>query len=215
MRVLAVIPTHDRTEFYREAIDSVYMQTRQADELVVTGNVGPGINTNDSLADRLNHAISRSNCEAFVILCDDDQLKPDFIERTARLMEESGVDIVYTDCSVFGDRDCEAYALGEWNQVNIDRNTVPLVTTLCTKAAWQRAGGFEDVPLFDWDFWWKCFHTGATAKWLKAPLFRHRDHGSQAAKQIDRDELRRIIQRRHRELKAKISSGGRLCLTLP
>jgi glycosyltransferase involved in cell wall biosynthesis len=130
MRVLVVIPTHDRTEFYREAIDSVFMQTRQADELVVTGNVGPGVLTNASLADRINDAISRSDCDAFVILCDDDQLKPDYIERTAKLMEESGVDIVYTDCTVFGDRDCEASALGEWNQTNIDRNTVPLVTSL-------------------------------------------------------------------------------------
>lgn len=208
MNVLVIIPTHDRTEFYREAIDSVFVQTRQADELVITGNVGPGVITNASLADRINQAIEQSHCDAFVILCDDDQLKPDYIERTARAMELTGVDVVYTDCQLFGYHVGVGQALGEWTRQNIDRNTVPLVTSLCSRRAWVRAGGFEDVPFFDWDFWWRCFYTGATAKWIREPLWSYRTYPENSAKRDYLELSRKEALARQDALRKKLPPSG-------
>jgi hypothetical protein len=205
MKVLVIIPTHDRKEFYHEAIDSVARQTRQADELIVIGNVGPGIITDASLTERLNWAIERSDCDAFLILCDDDKLDPHYIERTSRGMELTGVDIVYTNCSFFGDRTGTGAALGEWTKKNIDDNTVPLITSLCSKAAWARAGGFEDAPFFDWDFWWRCFYTGSTAKWIKEPLFWYRDHAGQTGKSIDWESQRKAMKLRQQEYRNRMS----------
>lgn len=180
MRVLVIIPTHDRLDFYEEAIESVMAQTRAADRLVVTGNVGPGIITDAPLAERLNVTIeAATDCDAFVMLSDDDTLHPEFLARTVAAMEREQVDIVYTDCMIFGAQNCQGYALGEWTKENIDRNTVPLVTSLCRKKAWRKVGGFANVPFFDWDYWWRCFYSGATAYWLREPLWNYRKHAGQ------------------------------------
>lgn len=203
MKLLVIIPTHDRTEFYDDAIASVERQTRTADKLVVTGNVGPGIITEACLADKLNAAIEASDCDAFSVLCDDDLLDASFLERTSQVMEEKNVDIVYTDCKIIGRRNCLGSALGEWNQTNIERNTVPLVTSLCRKAAWKRAGGFKDVPFFDWHFWWCCWHTGATAYWLKEPLFIYREHDTQFSKQSDQAKHRSALLDIHNQMRAE------------
>lgn len=178
MRVLIVIPTQGkRTEMLAEAIESVENQTSGACQLIVTCGDG-------SLAERLNVAIESSDCEAFAVLCDDDKLDSEFIGRTTAAMTRELVDIVYTDCHIFGDRNCPGGALGKWSAENLERNTVPLVTSLCTKRAWKNAGGFRDVKFFDWDFWKRCYHSGATAYWLKEPLFWYRDHKGQASKSI-------------------------------
>jgi GT2 family glycosyltransferase len=39
VKLLVVVPIHDRTEFIGEALDSIAQQTRLPDEVVVTGNV--------------------------------------------------------------------------------------------------------------------------------------------------------------------------------
>jgi hypothetical protein len=204
MKVLVIVPTHDRTEFVAEAIASVMSQTRPADELVITGNIGPGIITDTDLGDRMNQAIENSDCDAFVMLGDDDTLCHGFLERTVAHMEQTGVDIVYTDCNVFGDRNCYGAALGEWTKENIDRNTVPLVTSLCTKSAWRRAGGYANVQLFDWDFWWRCFYSGATASWLRAPLWNYRRHPGQDSNTIDWGVTRDQVLARFDRLRADI-----------
>ena len=78
-----------------------------------------------------------TNCDAFIILCDDDVLLPTCIEETVARMEESGADIVYTE---FGQEQ---------------------VTSLCRKDMWSRTCGFRSVGFFDWDFWWSCLEAGA------------------------------------------------------
>jgi cellulose synthase/poly-beta-1,6-N-acetylglucosamine synthase-like glycosyltransferase len=196
MKVLVVIPTQGkRPEMLAEAVESVKAQTVPVEYAIVCGHT--------PVADRLNSAIDKSNCDAFVVLSDDDKLAPDFIEKT--LAKLDGVDIVYTDCVIFGRRNCKAHALGEWTKKNIDQNTVPLITSLCRKSAWEKAGKYADVPFFDWDFWWRCFYSGATAFWLKEHLWFYRDHEGQGGNSEDLAENRRIILERHAELKRQMA----------
>jgi glycosyltransferase involved in cell wall biosynthesis len=202
MKILVIVPTMpSRAELLKEAIESLEGQTRKADEIVVRSNIddrGAPI----GLAERYNEVLEQSDCDAFLVLCDDDKLDPCYIQKTVDVMEREKVDIVYTDCHIFGDRNMIGHALGEWNRDNIERNTVPLVTSLCKRSAWKKAGGFSSVPFIDWDFWWKCFYTGATAYWLKEPLFWWRDHAGQGSRTENWEKSRQFILNRHDELRS-------------
>lgn len=194
MKVLVIVPVHDRLEFLAEALASIEAQTRRADEVIVTGNllyndVAPRIPaklpvfvtvTQAGIVERLNRAIEVSGCDAFVVLCDDDKLAPTFLERLVGEMERTGVDVVYSDLQVFGERNWYAPAR-EWNEANVNLNATPYVTALCRRRAWQRAGGFHAGDFFDWLFWFRCFYTGATASHLREALFHWRLHDSNIA----------------------------------
>lgn len=198
MRVLVIVPVHDRVEFLAEALASIEAQTRKADEVVVTGNllyddVAPRIPpklptfvtvSQAGIVERLNRAIETGGCDAFAVLCDDDRLAPTFIEKTADAMERTGVDIVYSDLQVFGDRSWYAPAR-DWDELSVNANCTPYVTALCSRRAWERAGGFHPGDFFDWIFWWRCFYTGATALHLKEALFHWRLHSNNIAKAGD------------------------------
>jgi glycosyltransferase involved in cell wall biosynthesis len=165
MKVLVVIPTHDRIQFLDEALQSLEKQTWMANQIVITGNVGPVrpipgctyINSDDNLIDRLNSAIENSDCDAFIILCDDDMLEPEYIEKTVTLMEATNADIVYTEF-----------------------NNEP-VTSLIRKSIWKRVGGFCPIGFFDWDFYLSCHENGAKSIPLREHLFTYRQHEEQMA----------------------------------
>ena len=215
MKVLVVVPIHDRLEFVGEAIESLARQTRLPDEVVVTGNVRPEIPecgldvryvlTEDTLAVRVNQAIRESKCDAFALLCDDDKLDPRYLEKTAQMMERYGHDIVYTDLQRFDGAQNVMRAL-PWTREQIELTTVPFVTSLCKKKRWELAGGYEDVPHFDWDFWWKCFHTGGSAIHLQEPLFFYREHPGQLQYQENLAESRRLLLERHNRIRGSITA---------
>jgi hypothetical protein len=201
MRVLVVIPTcGDRPEMLAEALESVWGQTRPPDVVSIRERYVDGVDI--AIADRVNAAIEESGCDAFLILSDDDKLDPMFIEKTVQTMEETGVDIVYTDCHIFGLNNCTGAALGNWTKENIDRNTVPLITSLCRTSAWLRAGKYFQTWFFDWDFWWRCFYTGATAYWLRQPLFWWRDHASGATRTENLTKSRQMALARFDQLRS-------------
>jgi len=162
MKVLVIIPTHDRTDFLDEAVASIQSQTRPPDEVVIVGNVSHpayrSVYSEAPLADRLNAAIESSTCDAFVILWDDDMFLPTYIEETAAMMEETGADIVYTE---FGREQ---------------------VTSLCRKSMWARTPGFRSVGFFDWDLWWSRLEAGASCVPFGRGLFHYRSHPEQVAR---------------------------------
>ncbi len=206
-RILAVVPTHDRHDFLNEVQATLATQTRQADEIIFTGNVGPGVHSDDPLVVRLNKAIEGSCCNAYFILCDDDLLDPQFIAKTADLMESTGVDIVYTNALLFGNRG-GVWETRAWTQDNIDDNTIPPVTGLCTKDIWRRAGGYQDTPFFDWDFWWRCFYSGAKALKVNEPLFHYRFHPGQEGARLDWNLCRNSMLARINKFKAKMKEDN-------
>ena len=230
MKILVIVPTHNRLEFIPEALASLDHQARPADEVVVTGNVGPGIISDEPFSVRVNDAIEHSDCDAFFILCDDDLLEPTFIEKTVALMEKTGADIVYTDRKEFGSYDFHSatgvlkliYATllrihavffrrivraKKWTRRNIDRDTVPFITSLCKKSAWSTAGGFDEVAFSDWHFWWKCFYSGATAVRLPEPLFLYRRSPGQGGNNVDHAQAREELLAIHETIIAKNGGG--------
>jgi GT2 family glycosyltransferase len=87
MKILVVIPSHQRKELLGEALDSVAAQTHKPDIVVVTGDTRPGRGyrwvefdySTEILATRINRAVAYHECDAFVLLCDDDKLEPTII----------------------------------------------------------------------------------------------------------------------------------------
>ena len=165
MKVLAIVPTHDRLEFLDAALNSLVAQTRPADEVIVIGNVMtptsyPNITymaSDASLATRLNATIDASDCDAYMILSDDDTVLPLFIEKTVGVMKSTGADIVWTEF-----------------------DTIP-VTALFRKSIWKKTGGYCDIGFWDWDFKWSCGTANAYNVHLAEHLFQYNQHPAQVA----------------------------------
>jgi hypothetical protein len=183
-----MIPTQgQRGEMLTEAFRSVRIQTRTANDIVILPGESP-------LYERLNREIDRIDCDAFVVLCDDDKLEPTYLEKTVGRMQETGADIVYTDLRHFGTKDAVWIAPPPGSPP--DPNPLP-VTALCTKAMWRLVGGYTDGPYFDWQFWWKCLNHGAVTAKVNEPLFLYRNHPGQAG-QEDVRLCEEIVRRRYR-----------------
>ena len=206
MNTLVIIPTHDRTGFVDSAVASVLAQTTRPYDILVTGNVAPSLVaarvrceiTEDSISTRVNRAIENSVCDAFVFLCDDDLLSPLFLEYTEAAMSERNVDIVSTYQQGFGLQQT-AWDTEVWGAEIDTCNCIP-VTALCKKEAWRRAGGYrDDGVFFDWDFWWRCYRTGATRYTVKERLFMYRYHDSGAGG--DTEENRNLFRAQRTALK--------------
>ena len=194
MRVLVVVPAQLGRPFLSEALESLSRQTRRADEIIVAIGQTP-------LHERLNDAIDASDCDAFIVLCDDDLLEPTYIEKTVARMVETGADVVYTDLRHFGTRDAVWIAPPPDPTPDPDPNPLP-VTSLCRKSVWAEIGGYTLGPYFDWDFWWSAIDAGATLAKVAEPLFLYRNHLGQASitqTQESINECEAIIRQRHQK----------------
>jgi Glycosyl transferase family 2 len=184
----------ERVRLLKDALKSVEDQTVQAYEIKIT----------ECICSDMNKAVKESDCDAFIMLNDDDKLHPEFIEKTELVMKQTGVDIVYTDCQNFG-METHRWNAGDWTS-EIDNQNPIFVTSLCKKLAWEKAGGFGDndeIVYIDWHFWWRCFHTGATAEHLKEPLFLRRSHQNNWTKKLDNTKARQQILGSHEKLMSK------------
>lgn len=179
LKVLVIIPTQNkRPEMLLEAQSSIIFQTRRPDAVVIA-------KSDDSFCDKLNTAIRESKCDVFVVLCDDDQLEPTFIEKTVGTMETTGVDIVHTNYKHFGGESCLG---GNPNHISI--------TSLFRKSIWSKTSGYANVPYPDWDFVLSCMEVGATSKYIDEPLWDYRVHGGQLG-YGDKEANTAIVMTRH------------------
>ena len=183
LRILVIIPTQGtRSNLLKEALDSLARQTRKCDWTTIA-------NSDEPLPRRLNDAVRKSDCQAFIVLSDDDLLEPQFIEKTAGLMEQSGADIVHTNYRHFGDENGVA---GSANHISI--------TSLCRKSMWQKTDGYVDVPCFDYDFWLSCIDQGAKVVHIPEPLWDYRIHTGQDGKTEDVAAETVLVRARHPKL---------------
>lgn len=168
-----------------EAIASAKNQTVAPKEIIV--EQFPGRENPDNQTMKINQGISKVTADAYVFMGDDDQLKPNFIERMSAEMEKTGADIVSSFFDDFGD---QVGAHGP--------NAFPLCSTIVKKSIWEKVGGFplKAGPASDALFYLLCLDAGA--KWAKIgdSLYLSRVHKSAFSNTADWE----LSKRRKREL---------------
>src|SRR5690606_6463307 len=107
--ISVVIPTHDRPDLLREALESVKAQTRAPDEVIVVDNgsvpakipadVAPNlrllrIEAHAGAARARNEGVRHSTCRFVAFLDDDDLWAPDYLERVRAVIEDADPDYV-------------------------------------------------------------------------------------------------------------------------
>ncbi len=197
--VSVIIPCHNYGKFLRECVESVVNQTYQNLEVIIV-NDGSFDDTAEvasqlsiqypqvSVISQRNSgqpAIARNGgiaaAKGAYILCldADDKIFPEFIEHTARCLNENPeVAIAYPDQQNFGDKsNFEPHP--EYSSRNLVWfNFIP-PASLFRKKAWEATGGFATnvVGYEDWDFWVSCGEKGFTGKHVAGAIWYYRVHG--------------------------------------
>ena len=232
--VSIVIPCYNPTRLLREALESVWAQTRPPSEVILVndGSDSPeSCQLLQSLAPLVTRCIDQANrgpaaarntgCrtasgEYILPLDADDRLAPNFIEEcVAALQAHPDAAFVYPDYRVFGDaRYVER--LGDYNLYGLlDRNTI-VYASLIRRSDWELAGGQDEslrVHYEDWDFWLRLGERERFGYHIPRVLFHYRKSGSSMfTRASEKDEaIRARIRANHpglysREGRARIKA---------
>jgi glycosyltransferase involved in cell wall biosynthesis len=212
-RVSIIIPTHDRPQMLKEAVESVFGQTFQDFEIIIVLNGAsaesvamgrelgrhPKIKvvemTDSTLAASRNYGLSFVASEWVAFLDDDDIWLPEKLEVQLAAAESSGADLVSCDFTAFN-KDGEIAGagleplpngLGFAEALMLDNFLSGGSAVLVKARAIRNRGGF-DASLRgceDWDMWRRLAWDGVFHH-VDRPLVRYRRHGSNMT---DRSEL--------------------------
>lgn len=199
-RVTVCILSH-RARFLPDAVASVLSQTiyeKEDVQLIVQ-------HCKKNWPSKLNSALKAAIGEFIVILCDDDLLAPNFLERVlATAARGKGADIVYTDriCFQDGTRPEDGIRHREHGLAYMDDApdryyvtqppaeffelgaTLPM-TMLCRRSLWEKLGGYDEhMPHADTEFFARAGFEGARMHYLPEPVFWYREHAGQYSKEL-------------------------------
>lgn len=177
--VSILIPSH-RSEFLGDALQSIYDQTVPASTYQVLVNFAP-----DWYANKINDIARIARGKYLCILCDDDKLAPNYLEKCLDAAR-GNYDIIYTDIQFFGER-TDGYDLPSFGLNTFRHASCPWMTALVKKSLWDEVGGQRPgIVLQDTAFWIDCAKLGANAAHVRERLLFARQHANQGAKLIDK-----------------------------
>jgi hypothetical protein len=191
--VSILIPSH-RPALLEEALASVRAQTEPRSSYQVLVNDCP-----DWYGDKINDLARIARGKYLLILCDDDLLAPDYLEKCLDVAR-GNFDIIYTDIQFFGDR-TDVYALPSFGLNTFRHAACPWMTALVKKSLWEAVGGHRPgIILQDTAFWIECAKRGADAAHVREPLLWARQHATQGAKLIDKSAAALQLQSLYPEI---------------
>jgi glycosyltransferase involved in cell wall biosynthesis len=204
-RIAVVIPVY-HAQFLAEALQSVFAQTRPADEVIVVDDGSPEREAvraavaeyrgrvrlveqpNQGAAAARNHGLALATAPLVGLLDADDRWLPDFLaEQYAVLERQPAVDLVYCDGLVIGNtrmagqhfmRSCPSRGDVTLESLLAQRCTVLLSGVLARREALVRTGGF-DLTLRrgqDFDLWLRMAYNGARMTYQRKVLVLRRIH---------------------------------------
>lgn len=184
MKVDCIIPTAGkRPEMMKEALASVEAQTVKVNEVIIMPD-----DKRDTVWLRINEAAKKSKADAFFVLCDDDMIRPTFVEETSRLMEEKNADLVSVAMENFGS--CTGVH---------QCGPTPFMTALIRKSIWEKAGGYDQAAGLpgDYDFYLMCLEKGAKWEKIAEPLFLFRQHQIKWSNEDDWEAGFAYVKKKH------------------
>ena len=180
MRTCVIIPTYNREKLLFRAIQSVFAQTRPADEIVVI-NDGSRLNLQPTILNKIRlfettgsvgptiarrTALNHTDCDAVCYLDDDDELFPNHLEKLVPEIEK-GRQFAFSKALYrypdFETTDPEPSNKGikRYYDPNalLDQNIAPISSFIHTRKAYERIGGWDTslIRMEDWDFWGRLF----------------------------------------------------------
>lgn len=178
--ISAVIPAYNAEESIRDAVASMLGQSLAPLEVIVVDD-GSGDATvevataagarvirqeNRGPAAARNAGIRAAKSPWIALLDADDRARPNRLARQALAAGQEGVDVVFADHRVEGRA---TPAAREPLVIDFEqlwrRNCVPTSTVLLAKAAWERAGGFDEardlIGVEDYNLWLRLARAGA------------------------------------------------------
>lgn len=164
MTVACIIPTAGkRPEMMKETLASLEAQTVKVNETIILLD-----DKRDTVWLRINDGVRKSTSDAFFVLCDDDMIRPTFVEKTTRMMEETGADLVSVALENFGQGKNDVHQCGK----------TPFITALTRKSIWEKTGGYDQAAGLpgDYDFYLMCLEKGAKWEKIADPLLLFRQH---------------------------------------
>lgn len=193
--VTVCIPSH-RPAMVGAAMGSVIDQTADGVQLLVSFS-------KDYWATKFNELVAAASGQYIALLCDDDLLHHDFVAKTL-LVAAAGADIVYTDYARVRPDGEFLWSALPWTLASFQNprcNPLCGWTALVRKSLWTELGGADPDQLYgDWDFFYRCYAHGATAKYLPAPLVGYREHAANGSHQTDAADAMRRLHTKHPEL---------------
>jgi glycosyltransferase involved in cell wall biosynthesis len=190
-KVSVIIPNFQHAEFVGLAIQSVLDQYQPAHEIIVVDD-GSMDNSrkiikhypvklieqaNQGVAAARNTGIVNSTGDYFICLDADDELAPDFIEKTLKMMQ-GDVQVVFTDLQFIGAQDGVVGYPDFVHKNLLEFQCLPSACALIDRRVFEAVGGFDTSELFeDWGFWLRIAKNGFNFAQVKEPLFRYRKHG--------------------------------------
>ncbi|SFG92238.1 glycosyltransferase family 2 protein [Neptunomonas qingdaonensis] len=183
--VSVIIPTHNRLDMLEEAIESVLMQTRMPDEvIVINDHIDTDIQVRDLVANysnvrylknfetpganqSRNLGISESVGDYVAFLDDDDFWCDEYLFEQLKTIEVHKVDLVYSDYVEFWDGlDRKITILVQTNEAPDDLNNKMSQGLFCpetTSAVVVKTSAIKEVGCFDielesfqdWDLWYR------------------------------------------------------------
>jgi GT2 family glycosyltransferase/MoaA/NifB/PqqE/SkfB family radical SAM enzyme len=180
--ISVIVPTHNRPEMLRDAIQSVLKQTFQDFEIIIVNDAGQDASsvaqsfysskvkyishdTNKGLAAARNTGIRAASGKYIAYLDDDDIYYPEHLETLFTFLQESGEKVAYTDAfrahqHLQNNRYVTYYKdIPYSHDFDNDRilyeNFVPVLCFMHEKSCLDRCGMFDEAytRLEDWELW--------------------------------------------------------------
>ncbi|MGB6536001.1 MAG: glycosyltransferase family A protein [Xanthobacteraceae bacterium] len=207
--VSVIIPTRNRPDMLREAMESVSQQTFTDYELIVVVNGPDNPLTEKSLqvaadgggrvirvertgiAVALNAGMKAAAGEWLAFLDDDDLWEPNKLELELKVADGAAADVVFCDSRLFDGADSAVNRLPRPPLSTSPREAMTLKnygggcsSTMVKRAAALAVGGFDEAIVSpDWDFWMRLSWRYRVA-WADACTALVRQHPGSTSKQI-------------------------------
>ncbi len=223
--VSVVIPCYNHAQYLPETVESVVEQTYQDFEIIIvndgstdnTREVAEGLirkysrhrikliqQPNQGFSASCNTGLEQSVGRYFMPMSADDLIRPTFIEKTVKCLDEHPeLGFVYTCVEEFGHDPLPPYCM-DYDFRLLCSHNIPH-QSLIRKCVWEDVAGYDPElrgSYEDWVFWLSAGLKGWFGRLIPEPLFRFRKHkASLGTEMFAKDtELKLKIVRRFPEL---------------